>query len=213
MKRKLVARIAALVAFAMVVQPLAQADELSIRLRRQNSPVWCWAAVSAMLVSYIQKFDAQDCEILSEYDMRLGGRGMCCAGAAECQRPGIGLEEMGVLLGRVFGIHGRYDYDPVDWDDLKDEIDAGRPVVALLAEGGMAAHVVVIAGYRSSGYLTVLDPAAGRYSEAYRSLVRGASEHGKWAGTLRLTSDPADDRGCTRRPDALGRARIVCENR
>jgi len=216
--KRLTRRIAPWVVAALMGANL-RAGELPVRFHRQASPVWCWAAVSAMVVSYIQKLDLEDCQVLAEYDMRLGGAGLCCAGAAQCQRGGLGLEEVGTLLGQVFNVHGQYDYQPLDFDGVVAEIDGGRPILAMLAQpGSQASHVVLISGYQGTGTLIVLDPLNGRYSVSYSVLLHNW-KYGNWVGTSRIRTDPAEFNapGCSLVREWLNstffRWRVVCRER
>lgn len=205
---------------AIFVAPQAQSQsatthELSIKLRRQSTAVWCWAATIAMVVDHIQGFSVQDCEVLSEYDIRLGGTGMCCSGQLTCQRAGL-IPEMTAILSKIFGMHGTHKTTPVSFQEVVTEINAGRPLVAALQKPG-AGHVVVISGYRLPDQVVVLDPIYGKQTVAYATL-RANWTYGYWTETLvissnrptatQLTTSPM----CSRAADALGRQRIICKS-
>jgi Papain-like cysteine protease AvrRpt2 len=190
----------------------ADTKTLDIGLRRQHTPVWCWGATIAMAVEYLKNFDVQDCEVLAEYDMRFGGRGLCCLNALECLRTG-GLGEMGGILGSIFAIHGR-SAGPLAFSDVVEQIDDGRPLIAGLRKPG-GGHVVVIAGYRKPDQVLVLDPIHGKVWAAYGTLVANW-QYGIWTDSLVFSTDRGDGE-CKRVlqgiPTPLGpvtRPRVVC---
>jgi len=98
--------LASLVASQNTAYAAVARKELPLKLHKQNTPVWCWGAAIAMVADYTQNFDVKDCEVLAEYDMRLGGRGLCCLNAPECVRSGQ-PNEIASILGGIFGVMER----------------------------------------------------------------------------------------------------------
>jgi hypothetical protein len=187
---------------------------LSVQLKRQHTPVWCWAAVIAMVVDYTQRFSLQDCEVLTEYDRSLGGPGLCCSAPATCLRGGL-LDEMKAILSQIFGVHGIHELSPVSFRKVQTEIDAGRPLVAALRKGD-AGHVVVIAGYKDERRLVVLDPMHGTNVVSYDELV-ASWRNGVWTDTFLFTSNrPIAKRSmCTRSEELIpgtARGRAECKS-
>ncbi|MBI5503650.1 MAG: C39 family peptidase [Deltaproteobacteria bacterium] len=183
---------------------------MAIRVRRQRTPVWCWAAAVAMVVEYIQGLSVQDCEVMAEYDMRLGGQGLCCAGARECVRTGFS-SEMSLLL-RSFGISSEYRSAPILFSAVRDALDRGQPLIAELtnASGG---HVVVVSGYTLPDQLLIVDPAIGARTMKYDEFV-GGTDRLPWTGTHILTTARSPTPRCGRvremLPDGAARTRIRC---
>jgi len=160
---------------------------LDIELRRQNTPVWCWAATIAMVVQYLKNRNLEDCEVLSIYDRALGGRGLCCQGARECLRTGQ-TSEMGAILGRIFDVHGRYIPRALSFDEVVANIDADKPMIAGLQKGP-SGHVVVIAGYDTSdNTIKVLDPMHGEHWVPYNVLIANW-QLGIWNLSFEFTTD------------------------
>jgi hypothetical protein len=195
-----------------VIAEAQASKDLEIGLRHQHSQVWCWAATIAMVVEYLKSFNVEDCEVLAEYDMRLGGRGLCCLGANECARTG-GLAEMGSLFSNVFGIHGQIK-GPLPFGDIVEEIDHDRPLIAVLQRPG-GGHVVVLAGYREAGSVLVLDPIYGRSWASYGSL-KANWQYGIWTNTFVFSTDRGEG-GCNRIHESIStpfgpiaRPRIQC---
>jgi hypothetical protein len=179
--------------------------ELPITPHRQNTEVWCWGAAIAMVVDYIQVFPVEDCQVLAEYDMRLGGMGLCCAGQATCQRTGQGTE-MATILGDIFGVHGEYKQTPVAYSDIVSEIDQGRPLIAGLRQPNGSGHVVVISGYRAQGEVVVLDPMFGKAVVPYVAL-RENWQYGRWTETFVITSNRPTPAQQLKSPYPRGRGR------
>lgn len=36
----------------------------------------------------------------------------------------LGVQEIGRVLGGVFGVHGRFHFEPLDFHDIKEEVDS-----------------------------------------------------------------------------------------
>jgi len=161
----------------------ANSRELNINHHRQNTIVWCWAATIAMVVEYIYDINVEDCEVLSKYDISLGGKGACCFGDRQCVRTGQ-LHEMGHILGTLYGIRGRYIPYPPTYNQIKNSIDLNYPLIATLQQRNGSGHVVVISGYTNNNNVIVLDPMSnGKQIVNYNTLISNFS-YGRWTGSF-----------------------------
>ena len=136
---------------------------LPVPQKLQSTLAWCWAASIAMVVEYYHATPTRDCEVLSTYDRSLGGRGMCCFGAAECMRGALPWE-IGPILGGLFNLPGRTIERALTWPELVENIRNGRPVVAWIWNSPQTAHVVVLYGFTETPdrrTVHVLDPLRG----------------------------------------------------
>ncbi len=198
--RKTAKSLIVLLLAAIVTYPIAvNSKELDIRLERQNNAVWCWGSTIAMVVEYIQRFDVKTCEVLSEFDARLNGRGMCCGNAMECMRAGQ-TSEMAAILGDIFDIHGAYLTTALSFQDVKKHIDAGRPLIAALVRPfpmGQSGHVVVISGYELPDRIIVQDPQYGRDVVSH-SVLMANWKYGYWQQTFTITSNRSSMPRCRR---------------
>jgi hypothetical protein len=155
---------------------------LPIRPHLQHTLVWCWGASAAMVIEYMTGNRIEDCEVLSAYDRRLGGPGLCCQGDSHCLR-GAMPGEIERIFGQVFNIHGRSQPMPATFSEIVDSIDNGKPIVIWLWRTSTSAHVVVIAGYRMPSTVVVLDPMSGRNDVDYQTL-RTNWLTGVWRDTI-----------------------------
>lgn len=168
----------------------SNAKILNIRPHPQHTLEWCWAASSAMVVEYITGQRIEDCEVLSNYDRRLGGRGMCCEGDRSCMRGAI-PGEIETILGQIYGIHGSSQPNPISYNEIVSQIDDEKPIIIWLWRTPSSAHVVVIAGYRRPDTVVILDPMSGQQNVPY-SVLRANWQTGVWRDTILITSDRQD---------------------
>ena len=151
---------------AFVGMTAARADErLAIPAVYQQTPVWCWAAVGEMVFRYyriptINPFGNYQCGIVA------GLGGPCWSNCGACNVPAgqmsnivAMIDEYPILAQRVTGrrvnlISGSDEPTELGPDDIIDEIEAGRPIIAGISPsgmrypGGLSEHVAVIIGYK-----------------------------------------------------------------
>jgi len=112
-----------------------------------------------------------------------------CDGSGACNHelddPAITALLLVECLGKVC-----YEPRPLDSDEVKAEIDAGRPVQAGFSYGEDGGHLVLVTGYQDTGtgrQFTVLDPG-GWSAAAWPYLgLKCANGLGKWDATWILT--------------------------
>jgi len=119
----------------------------------QDTMVWCWLAVSEMVIRY-RNWGAgfRQCQM-----MEVGYRvppGTCCGNPNLCARPGSIQEIQGVIAS--FG--GRFSSlaPPTNYQVLYNILQSGRPVIAQIATGGSIGHVVVIRGMGFQPFINML---------------------------------------------------------
>lgn len=108
--------------------------------------------------------------------------------AGRCTDPGGA--EIYDFASEVFGLTGSYLDHPLSYEELRDEIDSDRPVIAALA-GRQAGHAVVVSGYRDPDLVVVLHPLSGRHVLPYEELLR-YWQPGVWAETIRFAMNRED---------------------
>lgn len=133
---------------------------LSVPLVLQQTPVWCWAAVSEMVFRYYNR-GATQCQILSGWY-----QGNCCAFPQACLTTAP-LQVIQQTLG-AFGIGSAVFPGPISFQAVQNEINAGRPIIVAY-RGSSAGHVVIIHGYDAQGNVYIRDPLYGSFVVPYGS--------------------------------------------
>lgn len=131
---------------------------LSVPLVGQQTPVWCWAAVSEMVFRYYGRGLAQ-CQILSGWY-----QGNCCAVPQACLTTAP-LQVIQQTLA-AFNIRSTVFPGPISFQAVQSEINAGRPIIVAY-RGSSAGHVVIISGYDAQGNVYILDPLFGPFVVPY----------------------------------------------
>jgi hypothetical protein len=162
---------------------MAERFELDTQQKRQ----WCWAAVSAGVHGY---FSGQAALSQCDVAQRLLGKN-CCQDPDACdspQRLEAALEAIGA---KVHVQPGRLDFQ-----HLKAEIDAGRPVCARIGWFDGGGHFVVLYGYRESKsggrQVLVSDPLFPDSIVEYDEFVSAYQAGGHWTGSYLL--QPPEER-------------------
>ena len=167
-----------------VFPTVIRADQLPIRPVAQESPVWCWVTVGEMVFRYydvpnVNPFGDYQCGIIGA---RFGPATACWNNCRACQVPAGHpseitrmLFEYPVFAGRVVnrqvpGLISRHVLNAISKDQVKREIDAGRPIIVGISPGGgrsaVSAHVALIIGYEEEDeafLLTINDPFPYQY--------------------------------------------------
>lgn len=132
---------------------------LSVPFIAQQTPVWCWAAVSEMVFRYYGR-GATQCQILSGWY-----RGDCCTFPQLCQTTGS-LQAIQQTLYAFGGLGSAVYPGPISFANVQSEINAGHPIIAAY-RGSFSGHVVVIYGYDARGNIYIRDPNAGSFVVPY----------------------------------------------
>lgn len=127
---------------------------LKMNPEKQETPDWCWAATSKMVMAYHNgqtgKATHSQCQIASNSVQRESGGMECCpsetaASKSECM--GGGWPSV------VFDQYG-FDYlsvaQALDWESLTKEICENRPFLYVVEFRGGGRHALVAAGYRTT---------------------------------------------------------------
>lgn len=165
----------------------AQSNAVDITPVMQQSPMWCWLATGEMIFEYYnvpaiaQNFQCGEARGAGATPTGQLGQfafvGPCWLNCWNCARLGAGtiiglyslITQYPMIASRTVGsdvsLSARIRYGPLTMDELKGEIDAGRPVAAGISPGsgflppGVSEHAVLIVGYDlASSSVTVIDP-------------------------------------------------------
>lgn len=119
---------------------------LNIPLERQRTQVWCWAAVIKMTYSHFGI-------LLPQEQIVIHTLGRAAEVPAEVHQIRSTLSFQG-------SIDSSYRPYPLKMDEVKVEIDSGRPIIAVYRDS-FSGHVVLIYGYDDHDCLYVHDPNYG----------------------------------------------------
>ncbi|RLA67077.1 MAG: hypothetical protein DRQ88_04065 [Epsilonproteobacteria bacterium] len=113
---------------------------LNISYKAQATPVWCWAASSAMVIEYVNGEKVEGLDLLNSFFE------MDCTNNEECNRPG-GSYEISEIL-ETSGILNHWLGRALSLKEIKAQIDQGNPLlIGLFNEEKFRGHVMVIGGY------------------------------------------------------------------
>jgi hypothetical protein len=155
----------------------------AFEMQPQEEGNWCWAAVTVSVDRYFAatSLNVAQCELAGQ----VFGAGVCGheENFNEPRTLQKGLRIVGNLNEPPIG-------GPVDFDTLRKEITADRPVCARIAWDGGGAHFVAIDGCTqfNSGeqQLHVQDPKYGPSFVSYGEMVSGYRYEGEWTDTFLL---------------------------
>jgi hypothetical protein len=157
---------------------------LNFAMQHQCQDFWCWAATSVSVsVYYDPRAGWTQCAMVNaERELTT-----CCEDGATraCDAP----NKLSTPLRRA-DVLDRMHKGAVDYDVIRREIDAGRPVGLRVewseTNGTSKGHFIVIEGYQSSGdeRVAVEDPQAGSFDLPFTTLTEGLYQGtGSWTHT------------------------------
>lgn len=142
-----------------------QSGSLDISPSIQNTYVWCWAAVAQMVFEHyglpnMNPAGDFQCGIVAAY---FGPNSSCWQNCYSCAVPagvmsnikrlvdnyGSVLNSMGAPSANLRSV---LSFRPLSFAEIRQEIDAGRPIIAGISPGGFllpnaSQHVTVVVGY------------------------------------------------------------------
>ena len=150
---------------------LPQARTLTVPYIGQRTPVWCWAATSTMVLQYYG-VQVDQCQIVTTYLQR-----DCCFFGVGDQFCGVtaSLSTMQAAM-QYGGVRSTYVPSPLTFDQIVNEIGAGRPII-MAYRGSFSGHVVVLVGYnRANQTLVIYDPFYGPVTVPYGASFKYSGE-------------------------------------
>jgi hypothetical protein len=154
--------------------------DLSLTVPHQERSEWCWAAVSVGVDHFFRPDSTHSqCEIASSaLNLR------CCTGLQPaslnaCNTP----HAIHTVLGTYHLMAEKPIVKPLDFDRVRTEIDAGRPVCVLIrwldSQGQVTqrGHFIAINGYRvtpaQKNFISITDPMYGSSQIAFEQFASG----------------------------------------
>jgi len=121
-------------------------ETLDFVLQEQEADNWCWLATAASVSDYYIGLSVnRQCSLANTLLARLD----CCGGSSSQTGPPSQCDVTG-KLSVALSLVGNYDHltrEPLDFQTVRGEIDAGRPVCARFEQDGGGGHIQVIYGY------------------------------------------------------------------
>jgi len=112
--------------------------QLNLDFKKQETPLWCWAAAGEMVMD--PKVNVDQCDEANKV-LQLQ---VCCNGS-----PADACIQGGFPPFADYNFTSMRTYDQaLSWETIKAEIDAGRPVVFSWHWNQDGGHMMVIIGYR-----------------------------------------------------------------
>ena len=160
-------------------------NSFSFPLQHQEQSNWCWAALA---VSVAQYYDPET-PWTTQCDLAGTEIGVnCCPTGTDPSHCNVPLT-LPRGLNRVGHYAGRISDRPAKRIQIKEEIDAGRPLCAAISFAGTSiVHFVVISAYSwtpTSFTVTVEDPISGHWTDLHLDDLKTdyGADHGFWTFT------------------------------
>jgi hypothetical protein len=158
---------------------LYQSRQLGFNMQSQTQTNWCWAATSTSVSLFYWFLSGwTQCKVANAEL----GRGDCCNSTvpSACNVPWY-LDRSLTRTRNFVSITG-----PVTFQQVRDEIDAGRPVGARIGWSGGGGHFMVIYGYSivvGTEYFDIDDPIYGKSSLTASDFSTSYQGSGSWTHT------------------------------
>jgi len=154
----------------------------AFKIQTQEQLNWCWAAVGVSIDKYFSPQSTRtQCQLAGQV---LGGD--CCSNSDSCDLA-EGLEDALNVTGTLKQARGGI---ALDFDDIRQEIEAGRPVCARIGwqPDETRGHFVVIRGYSVSSagepWVDIADPYYLDSTIPYDEFVNAYLDAGVWTDTF-----------------------------
>jgi hypothetical protein len=158
---------------------LFQSKQLSFNMQAQTQSNWCWAATATSVSHFYWMFSTWTQCLVANAELQLTG---CCNSSvpAACNVPWF-LDRALTRTQNFLSITG-----PVTFQQIRNEIDAGRPVGARVGWSGGGGHFMVIYGYSSiagTDYFDIDDPIYGKSHITVADFTSNYQGSGTWTHT------------------------------
>jgi peptidase C39-like protein len=157
--------------------------ELAVDIPHQEEEWWCWCAVAVGVDAYYRK--AAPMAQCRAAGLVLHNANACLERESDAVNCMVALDDALSKFGNFAGAAG-----PVDFKQVKVEIDAGRPVGVRIEFTDFAVgHFLVIRGYSEPGRMLVIDDpyekdgAGDVQTIPYSTLVSGYKSGSIWTDT------------------------------
>lgn len=162
-------------------------DDVGVPHKIQHEQIWCWAAVSALVIDYYSGNGIQDCGAASI----LKNRNCCSMRQPACLTTAT-AQDIGYILNSQ-QISNRYVNAPASFNQIVEVISNRQiPIIAyFMSRSGPVGHFIVISGYDTDSETVVVnDPMQrGPITIPYQQLFNyGPNRDLYWAGSVMATN-------------------------
>ena len=157
------------------IESPGQGRVLSVPFAAQQTQVWCWAAVSEMILRYYNRPIAQ-CQILSNWY-----QGDCCTFPQFCLTTASITQIQQTLAGH--GLGSAYLGRALTFSEISSEIDLSQPIIVAY-NGSFTGHVVIIYGYDPDGFVYIHDPYYGIFQRVPYGATFSYGGQLRWSETI-----------------------------
>lgn len=146
----------------------AATNTVSLKVQRQEKSEWCWAAVSVSIDRFFRPASTHtQCDVAGSV-LNLS----CCDGAGPSQSDSCNTPHaLNPVLGRLHLLAAEPILTPLAFDQVRAELDGGRPLCALIKwldnQGQVTdrGHFIALNGYRVTPggkvFVSITDPMYG----------------------------------------------------
>ena len=175
---------------------------LSLKVQRQERTEWCWAAVSVSVARFFRPNSTHtQCDIAGSVLNLPCCNGTQTAPSDSCNTP----HALHPVLGRYHLLADLPIVKPLAFDQVRTEIDAGRPVCVLIKwldnQGHVTdrGHFIALNGYRvtpaQKQFVSVTDPMYGASEIAFNQFIsdKGGYRDGRgvWFASFLVANEAA----------------------
>jgi DNA-binding transcriptional ArsR family regulator len=162
-------------------------ERLEFEMQHQAQTYWCWAATSVSVSRFYDDGSLwTQCRMVNEERNRT----TCCedGGSKQCNVTNVLDSPL-----RRAGVLDEQREEAVGFEDIRREIDAGRPVAWRIEWPDQKGHFAVIEGYRDGErrLVAIEDPWTGSVDVSFEAIAGGEYQgNGRWTHTY-LTRSPS----------------------
>lgn len=118
----------------------------------QQTQVWCWAAVSEQIITWIAGSSPPQCALVAIANN--APPGYCCSGNPQCLVTGH-LQQISFLIAQFGGVYSTFAA-PAGPSSVYNTLASGRAIIMAVQTSPFVGHVVVLRGMSCAGSHPIL---------------------------------------------------------
>lgn len=179
-------------AFRDAFDRAAGSANLPIPRKEQQAAAWCYAACAEMVINYCHSaVVTNQCQVVSFVKRGKDQLNFCCdTDKIDCIVAGCKAKDIGLIFDLwqvghdTTGVPGSPEFGQVQLNKLKEEIDAKRPVEAVVDWKNGGSHAVLVVGIKND-WLFIVDPLEHDPYGGWQTIgsLQAGFSGGKWSLT------------------------------